>query len=353
MRNKNSTKARKHESTKIFNFSTFQKSPLGDLGVCPLKFTPILKDKIWGGTKLQTLFGKTTNSKSLGESWELSGVDGEESVVSNGFLAGNNIAELIEVYMGDLVGDKVFENFGLTFPLLFKLIDANDDLSIQVHPNDEIAIERHSSFGKTEMWYVVDADENAELIIGFAKKTSKDEYAEAVENGQAEELLQKIPVKRGDVFFIPAGFVHTIGKGVVLAEIQQASDITYRIYDYKRTDENGKERDLHIDQALDVINFEVSENPKISYNPTLNEAVNLTKCDYFTTNIVRFNQKITRSYASLDSFVVYMCIDGEFEIDVQGEKTTVEKGETVLIPAIIDELKLIPEKESVILEVYV
>lgn len=312
-----------------------------------------MKDKIWGGTKLQTLFGKTTNSKSLGEAWELSGVDGELSVVSNGFLAGNNIAELIEVYMGDLVGDKVFENFGLTFPLLFKFIDANDDLSIQVHPNDEVAMERHNSFGKTEMWYVVDADENAELIIGFAKNTTKEEYADAVENGKAEKLLQKISVKRGDVFFIPAGLVHTIGKGVVLAEIQQTSDITYRIYDYKRTDENGKERDLHIDQALDVINFEVSENPKIPYNPTLNETVNLVECDYFTTNIIRFDKEIIRSYAVLDSFVIYMCIDGKFEISVQGEKTTVEKGETVLIPAIIEEVKLIPAEESVILEVYI
>ena len=319
----------------------------------PLKFIPILKDKIWGGTKLQQLFDKTTNSKSLGESWELSGVDDEESIVSNGFLAGNNIAELIEVYMGDLVGDKVFENFGFTFPLLFKFIDANNDLSIQVHPNDETAMERHNSFGKTEMWYVVDADENAELIIGFAKKTSKEEYSSAVESGQAEELLQKISVKRGDVFFIPAGLVHTIGKGIVIAEIQQASDITYRIYDYKRIDENGKERDLHIDQALDVINFEVSENPKIPYNPTLNEVLNLTKCDYFTTNIIRFDKEIIRSYASLDSFVIYMCIDGRFEINVENEKTTVEKGETVLIPAIIDEIKLIPVEESAILEVYV
>lgn len=318
-----------------------------------MKFTPILKDKIWGGKKLQTLFGKTTNSKFLGESWELSGVDGEESVVSNGFLAGNSIAELIEVYMGDLVGDKVFENFGLTFPLLLKLIDANDDLSVQVHPNDKVAMERHNSFGKTEMWYVLDADENAELIIGFAKNTTKEEYADAVENGQVEKLLQKFSVKRGDVFFIPAGMVHTIGKGIVLVEIQQTSDITYRIYDYKRTDENGKERDLHIDQALDVINFDASENPKIPYNPALNEVVNLTKCNYFTTNIVRFNREITRSYTSLDSFVVYMCISGKFEISVQGEKTTVEKGETVLIPAITDEVKLIPADESVILEVYV
>jgi mannose-6-phosphate isomerase len=319
----------------------------------PLKFTPILKNKIWGGTKLQKLFGKPVDSNQLGESWELSGVEDDESVVSNGFLTGNSIAELIEVYMDDLVGDKVFENFGLTFPLLFKLIDANDDLSIQVHPNDETAMERHDSFGKTEMWYVVDADENAELIIGFAKNSSKEEYSAAVESGQVEKLLQKVQVKRGDVFFIPAGLVHTIGRGVVLAEIQQTSDITYRIYDYKRTDENGRERDLHIDQALDVINFEASQQPKISYNPTLNEAVNLTKCDYFVTNIIRFNREIARSYTALDSFVVYMCINGKFEIDIRGEKTTVEKGETVLIPAIINELKLIPAEETTILEVYV
>ena len=319
----------------------------------PLKFSPILKNKIWGGTKLQKLFSKPANSKNLGESWELSGVEGDESVVFNGVLAGKSIAELIETYKGGLAGEKVFEKFGRTFPLLFKFIDANDDLSIQVHPNDETAMKRHNSFGKTEMWYVLDAEENAELIIGFGKKTSKEEYSDAVKQGKAEDLLQKVPVKQGDVFFIPAGLVHSIGKGVVLAEIQQTSDITYRIYDYNRTDENGKKRDLHIEQALNVINFDVSPNPKIPYNSVLNEVVSLVECNYFTSNIIRFNREIIRSYTELDSFVVYMCIAGKFEIDTGSEKIIVEKGETVLIPAIIDEVKLIPSEESALLEVYV
>ena len=319
----------------------------------PLKFNPILKDKIWGGTKLQSLFNKPTDSKQLGESWELSGVERDESVVTNGFLAGNNIAELIEIYMGELVGDKVFEKFGLTFPLLFKLIDANDDLSIQVHPNDETGMERHNSFGKTEMWYVVDAEPGAELIIGFTQDSSKEEYSAALESGDVENILQKVPVAKGDVFFIPAGLVHAIGRGTVIAEIQETSDITYRIYDYKRTDENGKERDLHIEEALDVINFSATKEPKTAYTPDLNKVVPLVECEYFVTNSIRFQREIIRSYVSLDSFVVYMCIDGNFEIEVNGEKTKVEKGETVLIPAIIDEVKLIPSGEATILEVYV
>lgn len=319
----------------------------------PLKFKPILKDKIWGGTKLQNLFNKPTDSKYLGESWELSGVPDDESIVSNGFLAGNNIAELVETYMGDLVGDKIFENFGLTFPLLFKLIDANDDLSIQVHPNDEIAAKRHNSFGKTEMWYVVDADPGAELIIGFTKDSSKEEYSSAVESGRVEEILQRVSVQKGDVLFIPAGLVHAIGKGTVIAEIQETSDITYRIYDYKRTDKNGKERDLHIDEALDVINFQATKEPKTVYNSELNKVVSLVQSDYFITNSLRFDRELIRSYATLDSFVVYMCLDGNFEIEVNGEKTKAGKGETVLIPAIIDEVKLIPAEETTILEVYV
>lgn len=319
----------------------------------PLKFNPILKDKIWGGTKLQKLFKKPTDSQHLGESWELSGYEGDESVVSNGFLAGNDITELTEIYMGDLVGDKIFEKFGLTFPLLFKLIDANDDLSIQVHPNDEMGMKRHNSLGKTEMWYVVDAEPGAELIIGFTKDSSKEEYSAALESGEVEKLLQKVPVKKGDVFFIPAGLVHAIGKGIVVAEIQETSDLTYRIYDYKRTDENGKERDLHIEEALDVIDFKATKNPKTAYTPDLNKVVPLVECEYFVTNSIRFNREIIRSYASLDSFVVYMCIDGNFEIEVNGEKTSVEKGKTVLVPAIIDEVKLIPTGEVTILEVYV
>ena len=319
----------------------------------PLKFEPILKDKIWGGTRLKSLFKKAAETDKLGESWELSGFENDESVVINGFLAGNSLSELIEIYMGELVGDKIFDEFGLAFPLLFKLIDANENLSIQVHPGDEVAAERHNSFGKTEMWYVVDAEVGAELIIGFSENCSRDEYLDALDQNKVEDLLQKVPVKKGDVFFIPAGLVHAIGKGVVVAEIQQSSDITYRIYDFKRVDDQGNERELHTEQALDVINFEASKNPATNYIPLLNEITALVSCDYFTTNMLRFNQNITRHYTSIDSFVVYMCLEGNFVIEFSGEKTIVNKGDTILIPSCIDELSLIPDSEVTLLEVYV
>lgn len=319
----------------------------------PLKFEPILKDKIWGGTKLKNIFDKQATTEKLGESWELSGYENDESVVSNGFLAGNNLAELIEIYMGELIGDKVYDQYGLTFPLLFKLIDANDYLSIQVHPGDEVAAERHKSFGKTEMWYVVDADENAELIIGFSKDCTRDEYLDALDDNKVEELLQHVPVKKGDVFFIPAGLVHAIGKGVVVAEIQQSSDITYRIYDYKRVDENGNERELHTEQALDVINFDASENPKTVYQVIPNDITPLVSCDYFTTNLIQFDTALIRNYGHLDSFIAYMCLEGSFIIEANDEKTVVNKGDTVLIPASIDEIGLTPHDKVTLLEVHV
>jgi len=319
----------------------------------PLKFSPILKDKIWGGTKLKSMFNKSAETDKLGESWELSGYEGDESVVTNGYLAGNNLTELIEIYMGELIGDTIFDEYGLAFPLLFKLIDANENLSIQVHPNDETAAERHNSYGKTEMWYVVDADPGSELIIGFSDDCSRETYLNAMSEDKVEDLLLKVPVTKGDVFFIPAGRVHAIGKGVVVAEIQQSSDITYRIYDYKRKDDNGNERELHTEQALDVINFEASREPKTVYTPILNETTPLVTCDYFTTNMLRFNKRIERHYATIDSFVSYMCLEGNFSIEFEGDITIISKGDTVLIPASIDELSLIPVGEVTLLEVYV
>ena len=319
----------------------------------PLKFSPILKDKIWGGTKLKSLFNKHAETDKLGESWELSGYEGDESVVTNGFLAGNNLTELIEIYMGELIGDTIYDEFGLSFPLLFKLIDANENLSIQVHPNDEVAAERHNSFGKTEMWYVVDADPGSELIIGFTDECSRETYLKAMAEDRVEDLLHKVPVTKGDVFFIPAGRVHAIGKGVVVAEIQQSSDITYRIYDYKRKDDNGNERELHTEEALDVIDFEASKQPKTVYTPLLNETTPLITCDYFTTNLLRFNKQIDRQYAKIDSFVAYMCLEGNFTIEFEGNKTEVSKGDTVLIPAGIDDLTLVPDGKVTLLEVYV
>ncbi len=317
------------------------------------KFNQILKDRIWGGNKLKLNYGKNALNDKLGESWELSGYENDESVVLNGFLEGNNIVELTEIYMGDLVGDKVYDAFGLTFPLLFKLIDANDNLSIQVHPGDEIAAERHNSFGKTEMWYVVDAEPNAELIIGFSKDCTQEEYVAALENDKVEDLLQKVPVQKGDVFFIPAGLVHAIGKGVLVAEIQQSSDITYRIYDYKRVDDKGNERELHTEQALDVIDYSACNQPKTVYTPLLNQITPLAECNYFTTNLIKFDQPLTRNYGTIDSFVSYMCVEGSFIVETETDKVLVNKGETILIPASINEVGLIPDELTTLLEVHV
>jgi mannose-6-phosphate isomerase len=321
----------------------------------PLKFSPILNDKIWGGNKLQHLFGKAAQTDKLGESWELSGYENSESVVSNGFLAGNNLRELIEIYMGDLVGDKVFEQHGHSFPLLFKLIDANENLSIQVHPGDEVAAERHNSYGKTEMWYVVNAEPGAELIIGFAEECSRETYIDALQHDEVEGLLQHVPVSKGDVFFIPAGLVHAIGKGVVVAEIQQSSDVTYRIYDFKRVDDKGNERELHTEEALDVIDFSASRSPKTSYQSEINTVTPLVSCSYFTTNIILLNEQVTRNYTAVDSFVAYMCLEGFLvvEVDSNESQLLVNPGETILIPAVFDEVRLNPQGEVKLLEVYI
>lgn len=319
----------------------------------PIKFSPILKDKIWGASKLNQIFNKDSNTGKLGESWELSGYNGDISIVTNGEYAGKSLTELISMLGEDLVGAHVFEQFGTTFPLLFKLIDANDYLSIQVHPDDEVALKRHNSFGKTEMWYVIDADEGGELIIGFKEDCTKEQYLEALNSGQLENLLQRVKVGKGDVFFIPAGLVHAIGKGVVLAEIQQTSDVTYRIYDYKRVDEHGKERQLHTEEALDVIDFSATSDPKTVYSSAINEVETLVSCEYFTTNIVRFNEQISRYYGKVDSFVVYMCMEGEFDIVHEGHHTKILKGETALIPAKIHNVELLPKEQATVLEVFV
>lgn len=319
----------------------------------PLKFEPILKHKIWGGSKLQQLFDKKATTNELGESWELSGYETDPSVVTNGFLEGNTLPELIEVYMNELVGDKVYDQHGTTFPLLFKLIDANENLSIQVHPGDEVAYARHQSFGKTEMWYVVDAAPGAELIIGFSENCDRDTYLDALDNDTVEDLLQHVKVSKGDVFFIPAGLVHAIGKGVVVAEIQQSSDVTYRIYDFKRTDSNGNERELHTDEALDVIHFDASKNPKTDYVLQNNQISELVECEYFHTNIIQFDNATTRNYGQIDSFVAYMCLEGTFGIAYNNNVTAVKAGETVLIPACINEIVLLPTTTCTLLEVYV
>lgn len=320
----------------------------------PLKFTPILKDKIWGGTKLKDVLNKESKSKLIGESWEISGVEGDISVVSNGFLAGNNLQELIEIYMGELVGDTIYDKFGIEFPLLTKFIDAQDKLSIQVHPDDKMAMERHNAFGKSEMWYVVDADEGADIIIGFNQKVDKAKYLDTFYKLKLPEILNNFKIKTGDSFFIPAGRIHAIMKGTLIAEIQQTSDITYRIYDWDRIDEKGNSRDLHIDLAIDAIDFKDTESPKLDYTLQTNKTSNLKRCNYFTTNILEFDQPLKRDYFLLDSFVIYMCLEGDFSIEYnEGSTIQISKGESVLIPNDLNELVINPKTKAKILEIYI
>jgi mannose-6-phosphate isomerase len=320
----------------------------------PLKFKPIIKDKIWGGAKLKTVLHKKTKTDKAGESWEISGYPGSVSLVKNGFLAGNSLEELIEVYMGDLVGDSIFEKFGTLFPLLIKFIDANDILSIQVHPDDELAREHFGSFGKTEMWYIVQADEGSEIIVGFNQFVTKESYLSHLKNKTLLSILNKEKTVEGDVFFIPPGRVHAIDKGILLAEIQQTSDATLRIYDFERVDDKGKPRELHTEKALEAIDFKVYPEYKTNYPKVPDQPNMLATCQYFTTNYFNLTRTVEREYHEIDSFVIYMCLKGKITLVHQSnEKELLTTGDTVLLPAEIKKVQLIPEGEAKILEIYI
>lgn len=299
----------------------------------PLKFDTIFKEKIWGGTKIKDVLGKDfAPFSNCGETWEISGVPGNLSKVSEGVLKGQTLPELIDTYGADLVGKKVYERYGNEFPLLIKFIDAAQDLSIQVHPNDKLAKERHNSLGKTEMWYIFQADDGAKLITGFNKDTSKEEYLEYLESGRLTELLNIENAEAGDSFFLPAGRVHTIGKGLLLAEIQQSSDVTYRIYDFDRTDDQGNKRELHTEQALGALDYQHYSDYKVKVNKSINEAVPLVKSQYFQTNLLEFTTGIIREHYDKDSFIIYTCTEGEAEIQTLGQTTKIGMGNAVLVP---------------------
>lgn len=324
----------------------------------PIRFTPLLKERIWGGKTLlanakQGKAKKIDATQPYGESWELSAVKGDESVVANGFLKRNNIEEIIEVYMGNLIGDKVYEKYGLTFPLLIKSLDCHDVLSVQVHPDDELAAERHNSYGKTEMWYIVDAEPGAFIYIGFNRKDiTREEYIAAINEGRLPELLNKVEVKPGDTFFIPAGTIHALGKGVVVLEIQQTSDVTYRVYDWERVDDNGNPRELHTALAVDAIDFASDKDKCIMrYEATKNASTQMVKCDYFTTNIIELEGSTERELESIDSFVLYICAEGEADVCMGDSKEHLEPFDLVMIPAEADSVKLCGNAK--LLEVYI
>jgi mannose-6-phosphate isomerase len=317
--------------------------------IYPLQFDPILKERIWGGEKLKAVLNKPIVSTITGESWELSTVEGDISIITNGSLKGKSLVEVINEMPNELLGTAVHERFGTQFPLLFKYLDAREDLSIQVHPNDELAKKRHNSFGKTEMWYIMQADPDSRIIVGFKEDSNADEYVEKLKSNDLLSILDDVKVKEGDVFFLETGTVHAIGAGLVVAEIQQTSDITYRIYDFDRVDAQGNKRELHVDLALEAINYNKVETRK-EYLKEENESNTIVNCPYFTTNFIPLTESTTITKTG-NSFTVYMCIDGAFEIEYDMDIYQYKKGDTILIPAAMD-YYVISGKAS-ILEIYI
>lgn len=317
----------------------------------PFKLQPILKDKIWGGEKLKEQCNKKSDSKQLGESWEVSTVPGDISIVVNGDLKGQSLQELLETHKSDLIGVKNYKRFGNDFPLLIKFIDAKEDLSIQLHPDDALAKQRHNSFGKTEMWYVMQADEDANLIVGFNQKVDKETYLKHLKSKTLTEILNFDKVKEGDTYFIESGRVHAIGAGVLLAEIQQTSDVTYRVYDWDRVDTDGNERELHNDIAIDAFNFEMEDDYRIDYKKQKNTPNKMVSCPFFTTNYLELDADIERNNKQ-DSFLIYMCVDGSVEVSTDVTTHVISKGETILIPAAIKDFEL-KTASAKLLEIYV
>jgi len=324
----------------------------------PIRFRPIFKDKIWGGSKIRTFLGKDFSPlPNCGETWEISSVPGNVSVAESAPFSGRTLANLIREYKGDLVGDKVFAAHGENFPLLIKFIDAADDLSVQVHPGDALAKTRHNSFGKTEMWYILDADPGSRLIVGFKDGLKVDAalYSKAVAEKKIQTLLNEEKVSPGDFYFLPAGRIHAIGKGICLAEIQQTSDVTYRIYDFDRVDDKGKPRDLHVDEALEAMDFRSVASYKSEVHPKANDSAEAVRSDYFVTSLLWLKDKSQKKTRKQDreSFTILIGTEGEAAVSCGGANETIRLGQTLLIPACAGEYEVAPQGECKILEVRV
>lgn len=320
----------------------------------PLTFNPVFSYRIWGGNKLKSVLNKSYSQDSIGESWEISDVEDNQTIVNNGNLKGNTLKDLIKKFKGDFLGHKVYQTFGNNFPLLIKFIDAKTPLSIQVHPSNQLAKKRHNSFGKNEMWYVMQAENEAELIVGFNQKISKEDYVNHLKNNTLKDILNTETVTSGDTFYIPTGRVHAIGAGVLLAEIQQTSNITYRIYDYDRVDKKtGQKRELHTNLALDAIDYNFYKKYKTDYNQVLNTPSQLVNSEYFKTNIIELNTKLTRDVTAIDSFIIYICVLGEVIINTPDDATnySLKMGQTIIIPACIN-LITIHANSAKLIEVY-
>jgi len=320
----------------------------------PLKFKTIFKDKIWGGQKIKTILGKDFSPlPNCGETWEISAFQGDVSIVQGGPLDGRDLVSLVHEYTGDLVGSRVYKKYGDFFPLLVKFINNDDDLSIQVHPDDKLATQRHGESGKTEMWYIVQANSDAKINVGFNRPLDKKQYLQYFNKNTLPEILNFVDTKKDDVFFIPAGRVHSIGKGCLLVEIQQSSDLTYRIYDFDRVDDKGNPRELHTDLALDAIDFAWHEQYKTIYTDTVNNPVTLVECPYFTTNKLHYTEAVTRNHRQLDTFVIYVCIEGRLSMYYEGGSIEVKMGDSILVPANMTKVRLEPHGHFKLLESYI
>lgn len=311
----------------------------------PIKFNPILKEKVWGGNKLKNILNKDSSKNNIGESWEISGVSQNISTVSNGCYRDSTLTDLLKSYQADFIGTNNYNVFGNEFPLLIKFLDANTNLSVQVHPDDTMA-KKHNSFGKTEMWYIMDSDDDAEIIIGLHEQQKDVNILETITRDNVYDVFNKEQVKKGDYYFIPAGKVHAIGAGVLAAEIQQTSDITYRVYDWDRVDTSGKGRELHIQESIAATKLTDTKQDVKTANNTL------VSCEYFTTNLLTVKTEMQLEYNALDSFVIFMCVEGSGKIMVDGHPEHIAKGETILIPACAKAAEITGENLQ-LLEVYI
>lgn len=307
----------------------------------PLCFIPQYQYRIWGGNKFSSELGRSIQKESIGESWEISTLKGFESEVAKGGLKGKLLSELIEEFPKEMLGQKVISQFGKNFPLLIKFIDAHKPLSVQVHPNDAQAQKRHNSFGKNEMWYVLNSDPDAELIVGFNQELDQRTYNLLLEEDRLEEVLNREKVSPGTAIYIPSGTIHAIGEGILLVEIQQSSDLTYRVYDYNRVDlSTGKKRELHHELALETIDFFTKNEGKIEYSRNQNRANSIIETPYFTTHYFPVEGTFKRAYQSGDSFKIYIGVEGDLKLTFNGDQFSLQYGQTLFIPAIVDQIEI-------------
>jgi len=311
----------------------------------PLLFQPNLHTVVWGGNQLRPYKGLKPSEEPIGESWEVSAVPTSTSIISNGVFAGKDLISVINEQLDAILGKKVNQKYNGKLPLLVKFIDAKRDLSIQVHPNNEMAMREHGKMGKSEMWYVIKADEGAHLYAGFKQEITPEEYHQRIADGTITEVLADHKVKAGDVFYLPAGRVHAICGGILLAEVQQSSDVTYRIFDYNRPGMDGKPRELHTGLAAQALDYHVEPNYRTEYVETSNKAVQIIDSPYFSVRVMEVSKPFHRDLRKYDSFIITMCIEGNCKIRVRstGEEILLKQGNSTLIPAAIADYDIIPQ----------